>query len=297
MSDRLPHLPLFVDDYDAATAHMTLEEDGAYLRLLRLCWRSPRCTIPADDDWIMRRLRVDQGTYDRVVRPLIKEFFKQSRGRLFQKRLLQEYGNAVDRQQRRKEAGKKGGEAKASKNKDKGASNALAKAEQTHGNAVASNPTQPISTSLEEPDGSSRETTAGQLPVRVRDEPDEVEIAFAAYDAVRRELVPAARAITLDRKRSTALRSRLAEIGGLARWNEVLALIRGSPFLRGDDARGGRLVATIDWILNPTNLRKILEGNYNDASSSAQRPASHSQGVRRSTCDALLEAGSLAGFG
>lgn len=33
----LPYFPLYVDDYEADTPHLTLEEDGAFSRLLRLC--------------------------------------------------------------------------------------------------------------------------------------------------------------------------------------------------------------------------------------------------------------------
>ena len=33
---RTPYFPLHVADYEAKTAHLTIEEDGAYMRLLRL---------------------------------------------------------------------------------------------------------------------------------------------------------------------------------------------------------------------------------------------------------------------
>jgi uncharacterized protein YdaU (DUF1376 family) len=136
-------MPLFVDDYEGATTHLTLEEDGAYMRLLRLCWRTPRCTIPDDADWIMRRLRIDRQTYDRLVAPLINEFFKRARGRIFQKRLLQEFVYAVERQKKRSEAGKRGGSAKAQKTNDKTSSKRTALLEQTQGIAVAPSPAQP----------------------------------------------------------------------------------------------------------------------------------------------------------
>lgn len=105
----LPRMPLFVDDYEAATAHLTLEEDGAYLRLLRVCWRMPHCTIPNDPAWIRRKMRVDQETYDRVVAPIIKEFFRRNRGRLYQKRLLSEFVYVDGVSTERSIAGKKGG--------------------------------------------------------------------------------------------------------------------------------------------------------------------------------------------
>lgn len=114
-----PSLPLFVDDYEAATAHLSLEEDGAYMRLLRLCWRTPGCSIPADPAWIMRKLRVDEATYDRVVAPIIKEFFRCSRARIYQKRLVQEFAYVESLSKVRKEAGKRGGINRALKNNEK----------------------------------------------------------------------------------------------------------------------------------------------------------------------------------
>lgn len=116
----VPSLPLFVDDYEAATAHLTLEEDGAYLRLLRLCWRTPGCSMPDDPAWIARKMRVDDATFERVVAPIIREFFSRSRGRLLQKRLRAEFGYVSELSRARKEAGKKGGLSKAQKTKGNG---------------------------------------------------------------------------------------------------------------------------------------------------------------------------------
>ncbi|WP_260928198.1 YdaU family protein [Novosphingobium sp. 9] len=259
MADRLPSLPLFVDDYEGATAHLTLEEDGAYMRLLRLCWRTPRCSIPDDHEWIKRRLRVDQDTFDRVVAPIIDEFFKRSRGRIFQKRLLQEFEYANDRKAKRKEAGKKGGTAKALKDKDKAPSNANLLPEQNSSNAVAPRPTpdQTIDSKKEGAIAPSRETA---LPV-VIDQPDDTQIAFDRHDALRREFVPNARAVDLSPERKRHLAARLKDVGGLEGWADTLAIIRGSPFLRGETSRNG-FVAVIDWLLKPANLRKVREGNY-----------------------------------
>ena len=79
----LPYFPLYPKDFEAKTSHLTLEEDGAYNRLLRLCWLTPGCSLPDDPAWIARRLRVDAATYDRLVAPLISEFFKRTKGRVW----------------------------------------------------------------------------------------------------------------------------------------------------------------------------------------------------------------------
>jgi uncharacterized protein YdaU (DUF1376 family) len=292
VTDRLPSLPLFVDDYEGATAHLTLEEDGAYMRLLRLCWRTPKCSIPDDPEWIMRRLRVDQKTYDRVVVPLISEFFKRSRGRLFQKRLVQEFVYAVERKTKRKEAGKKGGSAKALKNNEKESSNASVLLEQKDSNAVAPRPTpaQTIRSKIEGADAPSRRP-ASDPPL---DTPDDVRTAFERHDAVRREFVANARSVELTSDRRRNLAARLKETGGLAGWDEILSTIRGSSFLRGETSRNG-FVPTLDWVLKPANLRKIREGNFDDHTSDLANGNPRPASIRGSTCDALATARGLLG--
>lgn len=78
----LPYFNLYPSDFEAKTSHLTLEEDGAYNRLLRLCWMTPGCSLPDDDAWIMRRMRVDAETYERVVRVVLDEFFTRENGRV-----------------------------------------------------------------------------------------------------------------------------------------------------------------------------------------------------------------------
>ncbi len=113
----LPSMPLFVDDYEAAAVHLTLEEDGAYNRLLRLAWRMPDCALPDDPAWIARRLRIDAATYRRLVAPLIDEFFSREGGRIFQKRQVREFRYVTDLVAKRRAAGKRGGDAKARRRK------------------------------------------------------------------------------------------------------------------------------------------------------------------------------------
>jgi len=105
----IPWFPLHVTAYEADTTHLTMEEDGAYNRLLRLCWRTPGCSIPDDREWIKRRLRVDDETYDRAVVPVLAEYFEIAEARLFNKRLSAEFERISETTEKRVEAGKKGG--------------------------------------------------------------------------------------------------------------------------------------------------------------------------------------------
>lgn len=99
----LPYFPMYPADFEADTSHLTLEEDGAYNRLLRLMWMTPGCSLPDDDAWIMRRMRVDEATFKRVINPLIEEFFKRANGRVFNPRLTQEF-KKVDETSRKRSA-------------------------------------------------------------------------------------------------------------------------------------------------------------------------------------------------
>lgn len=108
----VPYFPLYVADYEADTAHLTLEEDGAYLRLLRLCWRTPGCSIPNDPKWIARMMRVTWETYERVVAPILSEFFQIRHNRYFSPRLQKEWERIAGTHKARSEAGKKGNEKK-----------------------------------------------------------------------------------------------------------------------------------------------------------------------------------------
>lgn len=86
-----PALPLFTDALIADTEHLTNEEFGAYIRLLMIIWRNANCRIPADAEWHMRRLRVNELEYKRLYEPLIKEFFKSDGNFVTQKRLIKEF--------------------------------------------------------------------------------------------------------------------------------------------------------------------------------------------------------------
>lgn len=122
----LPFLPLYVDDYEADTAHLSLLEDGIYNRLLRLCWRSPRCQMPNDPEWIARKIRASGKAEKDALMRVLDEFFTVRRGVVFSKRLSAEFVRISESIERRKSAGKSGGRAKALKSKETKSGNATA---------------------------------------------------------------------------------------------------------------------------------------------------------------------------
>ena len=122
----LPYFQFYVGDYDRKTAHLSALEDGMYFRLLRICWTSPCCKIPADDAWIMRKTRARTDEEQAAVRAVISEFFTKARGKIWNDRLLQEFVNASQTHAKRSDAGKSGVAAKSLKTKETRSSRAKA---------------------------------------------------------------------------------------------------------------------------------------------------------------------------
>lgn len=121
---------MYPSDFEAKTSHLTIAEDGAYNRLLRICWMTPGCTMPADEAWIMRRARAHNDAEKETVRAVLAEFFKVVGGRYSNARLTREWLAANEAHEKRKKAGAKGGKSKALKTNKTGPSNAVAKPKQ-----------------------------------------------------------------------------------------------------------------------------------------------------------------------
>jgi len=84
-------------------------------------------------------------------------------------------------------------------------------------------------------------------------------LAFDAFNDLAAEIgLPKAQALTTGRRKK--ITARLDECGGLIGWQDALAKIRGSPFLRGDNDRGWR--ADLDFILQASSFTKLMEGSY-----------------------------------
>ncbi|MBK0400635.1 DUF1376 domain-containing protein [Limibaculum sp. M0105] len=58
-------------DTAQATGRMTLAQKGAHHALLEIAWSRPSCSIPADDDWMRRRLGITADEFARDVRPVL----------------------------------------------------------------------------------------------------------------------------------------------------------------------------------------------------------------------------------
>jgi len=90
----LPKMPVFVADFLAETLNLTLEQQGAYLRLLFFMWKRRWRSIADDEREIARILGCTRHRWRTKLRPVLVDFFEAFAGddgqpRLRQKRLVE----------------------------------------------------------------------------------------------------------------------------------------------------------------------------------------------------------------
>ena len=101
-----PSMPLFSDAYLADTMHLSLEEHGAYLKLLMITWRNNGQPLPDDDTRISRMLGVTAAKWRAKLRPVLSPFFDLSGGVWRQKRLEKEWQITQENIKRQRERAK-----------------------------------------------------------------------------------------------------------------------------------------------------------------------------------------------
>lgn len=84
-----PTLTLWTDAYLGDTQHLTLEEHGAYLKLLFIAWRTPDCDLPDDDRRLANMLGVGLKKWS-GLKLAVMAFWHLEAGRWTQKRLTRE---------------------------------------------------------------------------------------------------------------------------------------------------------------------------------------------------------------
>jgi len=274
-------------------------------------WSVEKAAFQAHDQWFNgHRITVERGEFVTSLREMEKAFgwsLKRIRG------FVDRMGKAEKWAQRRaydgaqsptiltvcnyaayqnpgEAAGTVAGTAKGTRRAQSGHSKGTQQKEGNKGNKVEERP------SVSSPDAGDGASGRIDAPVSLSLVPsvDHVGAAFAAFEAMRHSIDPAARTATLSPDRRKKLAARLDEIGGPAAWNDVLGIVQASPFLRGETSRTGRLVATIDWLLKPENLRKVREGNYDERHPAAARGGPR---VPASPFDAVCAARAILGRG
>jgi uncharacterized protein YdaU (DUF1376 family) len=124
MSKR-PFMQLYVSDFLGDTQHLSAEEIGAYMLLLMTMWQRDG-KLPMNEKTLSRVARIAPEQWPTVWASLA-DFFTVEDGEISQERLSDELGKFARKSAARSEAGRRGGHAKALKDKKSGVANAMAK--------------------------------------------------------------------------------------------------------------------------------------------------------------------------
>lgn len=243
-----PFMQMYVGDYIASTMHLTTEQHGAYLLLLMTMWRAG-AKLPNDPAKLARICRVSPKRWPAIWAE-IAEFFTIEDGEISNERLTKEHAKAVSISRERKLSGKKGGEAKALKNKPP-----------TVAIATIFPVAVPKHSHKSEPYREDRETNVSHGPPPVSE-------AFEAFIAsADRKGWPKPKSLTPSRR--VSIKARLADAGGLAGWMEALRKAEASAFISG-----GGTWFSFDWFIGQKNFTKLMEGNYDNRSGGHAPPSS-----------------------
>jgi uncharacterized protein YdaU (DUF1376 family) len=256
-------------DWAAATGHLSWDEDMAYTRLLRAYYHAEK-PIPEGQQY--RLAKASTPAQRRAVDAVLAEFFELVDGSFRQKRADEEISRFLDKQRK----------AKASANarwsqSDRNA-NASPIAMRTHsdGNAHQTPDTRPNKEREASPlvDRSADDPT-NDLPERLPESetPDTPYADLVSAYAMALPQLPQVSVLNTSRKRAMQARWRevctadkLDRDTGLDWFRWFFGHVASSPFLTGNGKPNrdtGRVwSADFDWLMNPTNFARIVDGRY-----------------------------------
>lgn len=253
MSSAAPSIPLFGDAYLADTHHLTLEEHGAYLKLLMIAWRMDGCALPDNDMRLAKMLGVTGGKWAKL-KPIVMAFWKLGENGWFQARLSKERAFVDRKREQNKSAADARWAGQATENKG---------AEECERTSERNAPPPPPPEVREEAEA------APQSRIAVQPVAEALAIWNESAGAVGWRVV-----IKFHPTRQAALRARL-RADGIDGWRDAIARARASPYLA---AQPPPPWFTFDFIVKPGNFAKLIEGNYDGTGQQRQQPANDGLG-------------------
>ena len=245
MSKAAPAIPLFGDAYLADTHHLTLEEHGAYLKLLMIAWRMDGCALPDDDMRLAKILGVTKAKWAKL-KPVVLAFWTLDNGRWFQARLNKERQFVDQKREANRSAAESRWKAQVPENTKSGECERISER-----NAP---PPPPPQVEEERTEATPQSAKIAALPIAEAQRHWNDNARQAGWPTVTR----------CSGKRLTDLRNRL-RAEGLDGFLAAIARARASPLLGGTDPPHW---FTFDFIVNPTNFDKVMDGNYDNRAKS-----------------------------
>lgn len=255
--DRLFRIDFYPHDWLLDTSRLTPEQRGIYIQLISLMY-AHRGPIDNDPLWLAGQC----GCSSRLVRTLIEQltergFIAVSDGKISQKRAELE----MNRKRAHLGDSSKGGRATAERRRVSNQDNDLA-------SSAPPDPLPSPSPSLSPKAKEKKESSS----------PEDLHAMAAVWNDVLGAKLP--RVVRIEGARAKKMAKRLRDdLGGdIERWRELCERVARSPLLLGEAGSGWK--ASVDWVLEPGNMLKIQEGNYEPRGSygnrnTTRRPSAH----------------------
>jgi uncharacterized protein YdaU (DUF1376 family) len=260
--ERLPYFPIFADDFFGSPRVKLLSgpEQGVYLLLLLFEWTFRGQGLPGDEESLRRALNFTENEW-KMAQKVLKTFFSAQNDRFRNHQLETRLMECQERLHKRKDAGRKGAEARWQPHSDRnGKGNADANADangKTHAIAMASSTPTPTPIPNPIPKNIPKGDTHREQPAAPKSVSDPLRGFFDRWnEEISKALrAPKARSLNLDRR--TRIEARLVHHPQLA--DEILEEAR-----KINEWALERGFITLDWLLRDENLQKFLEGNYRE---------------------------------
>lgn len=259
----LPYMQFYVADYLADTAHLTTEEHGAYLLLMFNYWQTGK-KIPKDR--LRKIARVSSDRWPDVERSL-SEFFRDTGGFWRHERIEADLELVREAQEQRVRAGKASAEARKREklSKKKSEINGNSTGVERALNDPSTNKEQNRTEHINNPPSSGDDAPRQEKNSSGRAKPD-YEGIVNLYNNLLGEFLP--NVVKLSDKRKKLINARWKQKWGensrgddLGFWRKYFLHVRRSKPLTGTKD-GFDWAPNFDWLLNESNMLKVIEGNY-----------------------------------
>ena len=254
------HIPFYPSDWLAGTLGLSDAEKGVYITLIARMYEMAG-PIERDDDRLYRVCgSKSKASFVKSLNYLISEGkVTITEDGLFNEKVAKVIEQTIEKSSKARDAAQSRWSRKSNKNNDRGNANASAKhmPEQCQ--------LEPELELKKEETNVSCESAAQAI--------DEIAEAVSHFNAIAMNVKwPQVQKVSPQRR--SALKARIKDVGGLDAWCEAITRAGKSPHLTGNNNRGW--TATFDWLVNPTNFTKLMEGNYDERSNAGNQQQSNS---------------------
>lgn len=251
-------MPIYIGDYLADTMHLSAEEHGAYILLIMHYWREGGA-IDFDKKMIQNICKISGKKCEKII-----DFFEVKGDKLFHKRIDEELAVAMEKKaesKARTAAATAARQAKRESKKQNDDSRNVPKTKNVTSNVtlnVKDNVTMSPSPS---PSPSSSEDLFKDANASSSERAD-YQFFMDSWNNAMEGVLPSVGKLNDSRKKTIRLRFQNELNSEKGEWLAYLARVKASDFLCG--RTDTEFQASFDWVLKPSNMLKIMEGNYDN---------------------------------